>query len=55
VGSVAAATAHLVGSSTAVFVATEHLVSASGTVVVASKIGGAAFTSASTFGSSAVA
>jgi hypothetical protein len=50
-----AATAHFVSSSAVVFTAIEHLVSASGTVVVASKMRGAAFTSASAFGSSAVA
>ena len=54
-GSIVAAAAHLVGSSAAVFAVTKHLVSASGTVAIASDIGGAAFASASTFGSSAVA
>jgi hypothetical protein len=54
-GSAAATAAHLVGSSAMMFTAIEHLVSASGTVVVASEIGGAAFASASTFSSSAVA
>jgi hypothetical protein len=47
--------AHLVSSSAAVFAATKHLVSASGTVAVASEIGGAAFASTSTLGSSVVA
>jgi hypothetical protein len=47
--------AHLVGSSAMVFAATEHLVSASGTMAVASEIEGAAFASASAFGSSTVA
>jgi hypothetical protein len=37
------------------FTATEHLASASGTAAVASKIGGAAFASASACDSSAVA
>jgi hypothetical protein len=46
---------HLVGSSAMVFAATENLVSASGIMAVASEIGGAAFASASAFGSSAVA
>jgi hypothetical protein len=55
VGSLTAAVAHLAGSSAAMFTATEHLVSASGTVAVASEIEGAAFASASVFGSSAVA
>jgi hypothetical protein len=50
-----AAAAPLAGSSAAVFAATEHLVSASGTVAVGSEIGGAAFASASAFGSSVVA
>jgi hypothetical protein len=50
-----AAAAHLVSSSAAMFIAMEHLVSASGTVAVASKIGGAAFASASALGSSVVA
>jgi hypothetical protein len=52
---VVAAVVHLVGSSTVMFAAMEHLVSASGTVAVASEIGGAAFASVSTFGSSVVA
>jgi hypothetical protein len=47
--------AHLVGSSAMMFAAKEHLVYVSSTVVVASKIGGAAFASASVFGSSTVA
>jgi hypothetical protein len=55
VGSITAATAHLVGSSAAMFAAREHLVSASGIVIVASEIGGAAFALASAFDSSAVA
>jgi hypothetical protein len=38
-GSIAAAAAHLVGSSTMMFAAMEHLVSTSGTVAVASEIG----------------
>jgi hypothetical protein len=50
-----AAATHLIGSSTLMFTAMEHLVSASGTVVIASEIGGTAFASVSTFGSSAVA
>jgi hypothetical protein len=49
------AAAHLVSSSAAMFTVMEHLVSASSAVTVASKIGGAAFASVSTFGSSAVA
>jgi hypothetical protein len=53
--SVVAVAAHLVDSSVVMFAAMELLVSASGTMVVASKIGGAAFASVSTFGSSAVA
>jgi hypothetical protein len=53
--SIMAAAVHPDGSSSVVFAPTEHLVSASGTVVVASKIGGAAFASASAFGSSVVA
>jgi hypothetical protein len=53
--SIMAAAAHLVGSSTAMFVAMEHLASASSTVAVASEIGGAAFASVSAFGSSMVA
>jgi hypothetical protein len=54
-GSVMATAAHLIGSSTMMFVALEHLVFAFGTVAVASEIGGAAFAPVSTFGSSAVA
>jgi hypothetical protein len=50
-----AAAAHLVGSSAVMFTAMEHLVSASSTVAIASEIGGAAFASASAFGSSVVA
>jgi hypothetical protein len=53
--SVVAATVHPGGSSAVMFAAMEHLVSASGTVAVASEIGGAAFASASAFGSFAVA
>jgi hypothetical protein len=53
--SVMAASAHPGGSSAVMFATTEHLVSASGTTAVASKIGGAAFASASAFDSSAVA
>jgi hypothetical protein len=53
--SVMAATAHLVGSSVAMFTVMEHLVSTSGTMAVASEIGGAVFTSVSAFGSSTVA
>jgi hypothetical protein len=51
---VAAAT-HLVSSFATMFAVMEHLVSASGTVAVASEIGGAAFASASAFGSFMVA
>jgi hypothetical protein len=54
-GSIAAAAAHLVGSSDVVFATMEHLVSASGAVAVASEIGGVVFASVSVFGSSAVA
>jgi hypothetical protein len=50
-----AVAAHFANSSTAVFAAMKHLASASGIVAVASKIGGAAFVSASAFDSSAVA
>jgi hypothetical protein len=53
--SVVAAAVHLDSSSAMMFTAMEHLVSASGTVAVASEIGGAAFASASAFGSSTVA
>jgi hypothetical protein len=53
--SIMAAAIHPDGSSAVMFTATEHLVSVSGTVAIASKIGGAAFASASAFGSSAVA
>jgi hypothetical protein len=53
--SVVAAAIHPGGSSAVMFAATEHLVAASGTTAVASEIGGAAFASASAFGSSAVA
>jgi hypothetical protein len=49
------AATHLTSSSAVVFAATEHLASASGIVVVASKIGGAAFASASMVSSSVVA
>jgi hypothetical protein len=54
-GSVAATAAHFACSSAVVFVAIEHLASTSGIVAIASKIRGAAFASASTVGSSAVA
>jgi hypothetical protein len=53
--SIVAAAVHPGGSSAVMFIAMEHLVSASGTVAIASKIGGAAFASASVFDSSAVA
>ncbi len=53
--SVVATAVHPSGSFAVMFAATEHLVSASGTTTVASEIGGAAFASASTFDSSAVA
>jgi hypothetical protein len=53
--SVVATAIHPGGSSAVMFTATEHLVSASSTVAIASEIGGAAFASASVFGSSAVA
>jgi hypothetical protein len=53
--SVVAAAAHLVGSSAVMFSVMEHLISASGIVAIASEIGGTAFASVSTFGSSAVA
>jgi hypothetical protein len=53
--SVMAIVVHPSGSSAMMFARTEHLVSASGTTTVASEIGGAAFASASTFDSSAVA
>jgi hypothetical protein len=53
--SVVVAAIHHAGSSTVMFATMEHLVSASGTAAVASEIGGAAFTSASTLDSSAVA
>jgi hypothetical protein len=49
------AATNLVGSSAMLFAAKEHLVYVSSTVVVASEIGGAAFASASVFGSSTVA
>jgi hypothetical protein len=52
--SVVAAAIHPGGSSAVKFAATEQLVSASGTMAVASEIGGAAFVSASAFGSSVV-
>jgi hypothetical protein len=54
-GSIVAAAAHFAGLSAAVFATTEHLASASGIVAIASQIGGAAFASASTVDSSAVA
>jgi hypothetical protein len=53
--SVMAVVVHPGSSSAVMFAVTEHLVSASGTMAVASKIGGAAFASASAFGSSVVA
>jgi hypothetical protein len=53
--SIVAAAVHPGGSSALMFAAMEHLVSVSGTVAVASEIGGAAFASASAFGSSVVA
>jgi hypothetical protein len=53
--SIVAVAVHPGGSSVVMFATTEHLVSASGTVAVASEIGGAAFASASAFGSSVVA
>jgi hypothetical protein len=53
--SVVAAAVNPGSSSAVMFVAMEHLVSASGTVAVVSEIGGTAFASASSFGSSAVA
>jgi hypothetical protein len=53
--SIMAAAVHPGSSSAVMFAATKHLVFASGTAAVASKIGGAAFASASAFGSSAVA
>jgi hypothetical protein len=53
--SIMAAVVHPDGSSVVMFATTEHLVSASGTMAIASEIGGAAFASASMFGSSAVA
>jgi hypothetical protein len=55
VGFVGAASVHPGGSTAVMFAATEHLASASGTAAVASEIGGAAFASASTCDSSAVA
>jgi hypothetical protein len=53
--SVVAVAVHPGGSSAMMFAAMEHLVSASGTVAIAFEIGGAAFASASAFGSSVVA
>jgi hypothetical protein len=53
--SVVAVAVHPDGSSAVMFAAIGHLVSTSGTVAVASEIGGAAFASASVFGSCAVA
>jgi hypothetical protein len=53
--SVVATAVHPGGSSAVMFAAMEHLVSTSGTVAIASEIGGAAFASASAFGSSTVA
>jgi hypothetical protein len=55
VASVGAASVHLGGSAAVMFAAMEHLASASGSAAVASKIGGAAFASASAFDSSVVA
>jgi hypothetical protein len=55
VASVVAASVHPGGSAAVMFAVMEHLASASGTAAVASEIGGAAFASASTFDSSAVA
>jgi hypothetical protein len=55
VASIGAASVHPGGSAAVMSPATEHLASASGTVTVASKIGGAAFASASAFYSSEVA
>jgi hypothetical protein len=55
VGFAVAAAAHFAGSSVMVFTAMEHLASASGIAAVASKIGGAAFASVSTVGSSVMA
>jgi hypothetical protein len=54
-GSVRAASVRPSGSAAVMFAATEHLASASGTTAVASKIGGAAFASASACDSFAVA
>ncbi len=54
-GSVGAASIHPGGSAVVMFAAAEYLASASGTATVASKIGGAAFASASACDSSAVA
>jgi hypothetical protein len=55
VASVVAASVHPGGSAAVMFAAMEHLASTSGTTAVASKIGGAAIASASTFDSFAVA
>jgi hypothetical protein len=55
VGSVGAAPVRPGGLAAVMFAEAEHLASASGTVAVASKIGGAAFASASACDSSAVA
>jgi hypothetical protein len=55
VGSVGAASVHPGDLAAVMFAAMEHLASASGTAAVASKIGGAAFASASACDSSAVA
>jgi hypothetical protein len=49
-GYITAAAAHHVSSSSVMFTAIEHLVSLFGIVAIASKIGGAAFASVSTFG-----
>jgi hypothetical protein len=55
VASIMAASVHPGGSAGVMFATTEHLASAFGTAAVTSKIGGAAFASASAFDSSAVA
>jgi hypothetical protein len=55
VASVVAASVHPGSSSAVMFATTEHLASTSGTAAIASKIGGAAIASASTFDSSVVA
>jgi hypothetical protein len=55
VGSVRVASVHPGGSAVVMFAIIEHFASAFGTAAIASKIGGAAFASASTCDSSAVA